>query len=338
MPRLSDEKLKGLFSRVYNNKMQDNDYEDIKEMIKKTFGNGDFNPDPSLLHQFNNVIVKTADEIAKPMVTDMLGLFANTQTQQRGNIVEINIPRQNKAKFVWSATGTGVDLVRVEGKRKIVAIPAHLQTGFYYEPLDLVTDSVDYFRKLVNDLGAAKARLYLNKVYEIIAHAVTGGKIPVANVLSGDNLTIAQYNKLASTISRVAGGKTIFVADTLLIDYFLDQLQTSKPNLLTDRVREEILTELNPAEIGRTTAVNLVNPFTDETNSKVELPVNKGYMFSGGTNKKPFEIVEYGGMRQMTETDIEDERVKLKITQDASINLIYGNAIGVVTENTAVSL
>jgi len=176
MPRLSDEKLKGLFSRVYNNKMQDNDYEDIKELIKKTFGNGDFNPDPSLLHQFNNVIVKTADEIAKPMVTDMLGLFANTQTQQRGNIVEINIPRQNKAKFVWSATGTGVDLVRVEGKRKIVAIPAHLQTGFYYEPLDLVTDSVDYFRKLVNDLGAAKARLYLNKVYEIIAQAVTGVK------------------------------------------------------------------------------------------------------------------------------------------------------------------
>lgn len=338
MTRLDENKLKGLFSRVYHDKMQENDYSDIKELIKKTFGNGEYNPDPSLLHQFNNVIVKTADEIAKPMITDMLGLFANKQTQQRGNIVELRIPKQHKAKFVWSATGSGVDLVRVEGKEKIIAVPAHLSTGFYYEPLDLVTDSVDYFRKLVDNLASAKARLYLNKVYEMIAKAVTSGKIPAANVLSGDNLTIAQYNKIASTISRVAGGKTIFVADTLLIDYFLDQLQTDKANLLTDRLREEILTELNPAQIGRTVAVNLVNPFTDETNSKVELPVNKGYMFSGGTNKKPFEIVEYGGMRQMTEQDMEDERVKMKITQDASINLVYGNAIGVVEENTAVSL
>lgn len=336
--KFSNEKLKGLFSRVYNNTMEENDYADIKELIKKVFGNGDSNPDPSLLHQFNEVVVKTADEIAKPMITDMLGLFANKSNQQRGNIVEIKIPQQNKAKVVWSATGSGVDLVRVEGKKSIVATPAHLSTGFYYEPLDLVTESVDYFRKLVDDVANAKAKLYLDKVYEMIAKAVTSGKIPAANVVSGSNLTIAQYNKLASTISRVAGGKTIFVADSLMIDYFLDQQQTTKPNLLTDRIREEILTALNPSEIGRTVAVNLVNPFVDENNNKVELPVNKGYMFSGGTNKKPFEIVEYGGLRQLTATDIEDERVKMKITQDASINLIFGHAVGMVTEDAAVTL
>ncbi|MBD1379209.1 hypothetical protein [Metabacillus arenae] len=336
--KYSNEKLKGLFSRVYHDKMEENDYADIKELIKKTFGNGDSHPDPSLLHQFNDVVVKTADEIAKPMVTDMLGLFANKSTAQRGNIVEIKIPQQNKAKVLWSATGSGVDLVRVEGKKSIVAVPAHLSAGFYYEPLDLVTESVDYFRMLVNDVANAKAKLYLDKVYEMIASAVAAGKIPAANVLSGSNLTIAQYNKLASTISRVAGGKTIFVADSLLIDYFLDQQQTSKPNLLTDRIREEILSALNPSEIGRTVAMNLVNPFTDETNSKVELPVNKGYMFSGGTNKKPFEIVEYGALRQQTASDIEDERVKMKITQDASISLIYGNAVGMVTEDASVAL
>lgn len=336
--KYSNEKLKGLFSRVYNNTMEENDYADIKELIKKTFGNGDSTPDPSLLHQFNEVVVKTADEIAKPMVTDMLGLFANKSTAQRGNIVEIKIPQQNKAKVVWSATGSGVDLVRVEGKKSIPAVPAHLSTGFYYEPLDLVTESVDYFRKLVDDVANAKAKLYLDKVYEMIAKAVTSGKIPAANVLGGTNLTISQYNKLASVISRVAGGKTIFVADTLMIDYFLDQQQTSKPNLLTDRIREEILTSLNPSEIGRTVAVNLVNPFVDENNNKVELPVNKGYMFSGGTNKKPFEVIEYGALRQQTAADIEDERVKMKITQDASINLIYGNAVGVVTEDSAVTL
>jgi hypothetical protein len=336
--KFSNEKLKGLFSRVYHNTMEENDYADIKELIKKTFGSGDSNPDPSLLHQFNDVVVKTADEIAKPMVTDLLGLFANKQTAKRGNIVEIKIPQQNKAKVVWSATGSGVDLVRVEGKKSIVAVPAHLSTGFYYEPLDLVTESVDYFRKLVDDVANAKAKLYLDKVYELIASAVTSGKIPTTNSVAGANLTIAQYNKLASTISRVAGGKTIFVADTLLIDYFLEQQQSAKPNLLTDRIREEIISALNPSEIGRTVAANLVNPFTDDNNNKVELPVNKGYMFSGGTNKKPFEVVEYGGLRQQTAQDIEDERVVMKITQDASIQLIYGNAVGVITEDAAVAL
>jgi hypothetical protein len=336
--KYSNEKLKGLFSRVYNDKMEENDYSDVKELIKKVFGSGDSHPDPSLLHQFNDVVVKTADEIAKPMVTDMLGLFSNQQSAKRGNIVEIKIPQQNKAKVVWSASGSGVDLVRVEGKKSIMAVPAHLSAGFYYEPLDLVTESVDYFRKLVDDVANAKAKLYLDKVYAMIASAVTSGKIPAANSTSGSNLTIAQYNKLASTISRVAGGKTIFVADTLLIDYFLEQQQSSKPNLLTDRIREEIVSALNPSEIGRTIAMNLVNPFTDDNNNKVELPVNKGYMFSGGTNKKPFEIVEYGGLRQQTAADIEDERVKMKITQDASINLIYGNAVGIITEDAGVAL
>jgi len=180
--------------------------------------------------------------------------------------------------------------------------------------------------------------LYLDKVYSLIDSAVTSGKIPANNVLTGDNLTISQYNKQASTISRVAGGKTVFAADTLLIDYFLDQQQSSKSNLLTDRVREEILTALNPSEIGRTVAMNLTNPFTDEAHSQTELPVNKGYMFSGGTNKKPFDVVEYGALRQQTQQDIEDERVVMKLSQDASINLVHGNAIGVVEENAAVTV
>lgn len=333
----SNAKLKALFSRIANGKAENTDEQDIKDFIGKVF-NGGQNPDPSLLWQFNNLVVQTANEIAKPMVTDVLSLFANTQNQTPGNIIELKIPQKNKAKVIWSASGSGVDLTRVAGRKTKLAVPAHLSTGFYYEPLDLVRESIDYFNFLVNDVANAKVRLYLDKVYEMIAAAVSSGDIPAANVVAGDNLTIAQYNKLASTISRVAGGKTIFVADSLMIDYFLNQIAAATPSLLSDALKDEILTQLNPAQIGRTTAVNLVNPFIDDDNTKAELPVNKGYMFSGGTNVKPFQIVEYGGLKQLTEQDIEDERIKMKITQDASIDLIYGNAVGYVTENTAVTL
>lgn len=332
---LDNTKLKGLFNRVYNSEMEKTDSADIKAYITKVFGDGGANPDPTMLHQFNQLVVETADEIAKPMVTDLLSLFANTQTRQRGDLVELKIPQKNKAKVVWSATGSGVDLVRVEGRKSIVAVPAHLSTGFYYEPLDLVRDSEVYFRKLVDDVANAKVKLYLDKINELTATAITSGKIPASNVASGSNLTIAQYDKVASVLQRY-GGKPVFVADTLLIDHFANQQATDDTfkNLLSDKVKEELLTALNPTTIRRTTAVNLVNPFTDETNSKVELPVNKGYMFAGSVSQKPFSIVEYGGLRQMTEQDIEDERIKVKITQDVAINLVFGQAIAIIEDDT----
>lgn len=53
-----------------------------------------------------------------------------------------------------------------------------MSTGFYYEPLDLVTDSIVYFNKLVNDIADAKVRLYLDKIHQLTASAITAGKIP----------------------------------------------------------------------------------------------------------------------------------------------------------------
>jgi len=332
---LDNTKLKGLFSRVYNNKMEETDSTDIKAYITKVFGDGGVNPDPTMLHQFNQLVVETADQIAKPMVTDLLSLFANTQTRQRGDLVELRIPQKNKAKVVWSATGSGVDLVRVEGRKSIIAVPAHLSTGFYYEPLDLVKESEEYFRKLVNDVANAKVKLFLDKINELTTSAISSGKIPAANVVTGTNLTLAKYNKAASVLQRY-GGRPVFVADSLLIDHFAFQQASDATvkELLTEGVKEELLTSLNPTTIQRTTAVNLVNPFTDETNSKVELPVNKGYMFAGSVTQKPFSIVEYGGLRQMTEQDIEDERIKVKITQDVAINLVFGEAIAVIEDDS----
>ncbi|MEI2464999.1 hypothetical protein [Niallia taxi] len=337
--KLDAMKLKGLFSRVYNNKMEETDSSDIKSYITKVFGDGSQTPDPSALHQFNTLVVETADEIAKPMVTNLLSLFAKVENRNRGDLVELKIPQKNKAKVVWSAAGSGVDLVRVENRKSIVAVPTHLSTGFYYEPLDLVKESEEYFRKLVNDVANAKVRLFLDKINEITATAISSGKIPSNNVVTGANLTIAQYNKVASTLQRY-GGRPVFVADSLLIDYFAMQQATDSTlkNLLSEGIKDELLTSLNPSTIARTTAVNLVNPFTDETNSKVELPVNKGYMFAGGVEQKPFSIIEYGGLRQMTEQNIEDERVQIKITQDVALNLVFGEAIGIIEEQSAVTL
>lgn len=78
--------------------------------------------------------------------------------------------------MIWSASGSGVDLVRVEGRENVPAVPQTLSTGFYYEPLDLVTDSVVYFNKLVNDIANAKVRLYLDNIHQLTAAAIAKGK------------------------------------------------------------------------------------------------------------------------------------------------------------------
>lgn len=335
-------KLKGLFSRVYKNEMIENeekglfDEKDIKAYVKKVFGDGSTTPDPSLLHQFNEVVVQTADEIAKPMVTEMLGYFANVQNRQRGQIVQINIPKKNKAKVVWSANGSGVDLLRVAGQDKKIAVPHTFSTGFYYEPLDLVADTVTAFQDLVNDVANAKVRLYLSEIYKLIDAAVANSDIPAANVEQGSGKTIADYNKIASVLQRY-GGRPVFVADTLLIDHFAGDKASENPVLVPDGIKEELYSALNITNIGRTTAVNLVNPFTDETNSDTELPVNKGFMFAGSVSQKPLSVVEYGGMRQFTEQDPEDERVKIKLVQEAAIEFLFGEAIGII-EDDAITL
>jgi hypothetical protein len=334
-------KITELGSRVVNNKMLEDkatgvsDENDIREYCSKVFGDGSVSPDPSMLHQFNNVVVLNANEIAKPMATELLNLFADFKPSKPGDIYAYNVPEKTKAKVKWAANGTGADLVRIETGKKTVAIPKTFSTGFYYEPLAMVQDSVENYRNLVNDVANAKLRLYLTAANKVIAAAISSGKIPAKNVKTGADLTLTDFNKVASTIARLGyGGKPIFVADTLLIDYFAMQQTTDSiaSKLLSDKTKDELLNALNITNIGRSTAVNLVNPFTDDTNSAVELPVNEGYFFSSAVSLKPLVVVEYGGLRQSTEQDPEDERIKMIIKQEAAIELVYGAAIGYVKE------
>lgn len=337
--KYDEKKIRGLFSRVLDEKTTSkDDATDIKAYCEKVFGNGSVTPDPSMLHQFNNLIVQEADKIAKPKVSKISDLLATFVSRNRGDIYQYDIPQDRKAKVVWAAFGTGVDLVRVDGKKSKVATPENFQAGFSYEPLDLVKESVENFRKLVDDVSEAKVRLYMNQISKLMQAAIASSLIPSANVKTGNNLTLADYKKVASTLQRY-GGRPVFIGDTLLIDYFAQQQATGAyKDLLTDGLREELRTALNPTSIGRTTAVNLVNPFLDETNSSVELPVNEGYMLAGTVKQKPFMVVEYGGMRQYTEQDADIERVKMKLAQEAAVELVFGEAIGYVREDAAVNL
>jgi hypothetical protein len=341
---LNATEMKKLFNRVYKNEMIEDaetklhDADSIKAVCLKVFGDGGSNPDPSLLHNFNNLVVEMANEVAKPMVTEMLGIFANVVSANRGDVKQIKTPNKIKAKVMWSANGSGVDLIRVAGSKSVTAVPKVFTTGFYYEPLDLVQDSVESFRTLVDDIAMAKVRLYMKEISKLTAAAVTATTIPANNVLSGANNSITNYNKLVSRMSRL-GGKPILVADSVLIDDLaMKQVgDATISKIFPESYKNELFQAMNVTSIGRSTALNLVNPFIDEANSIVELNVQEGFMFAGDSSQKVFSVVEYAGMRQNTETELEAERIKIKIAQDASIILVYPTNIAYI-KDTALSL
>lgn len=332
------QELEGLFNRVLNSaKTQEQDTMDLKKYINEVFNNGT-TPSAHELHQFNNLVVKKAEEIARPKATQILGYLADYERVSNVTAYQYNIPKNHKAKLVWAANGTSVDYVRVEGAETRFAQPQRFQAGFYYEPQSLVAEDVEYFRKLVNDVADAKIRLYMENISALLAAAVASGGIPTKNVITGSNLSITDYNKLASVLQRY-GGQPIFVADALLVDHFAFQLPTNSvfQQLLTDDVKGNLLSDLTIARIARTVAVTLVNPFVADTgNTVTELPVNEGYMLAGGVKEKPFKIIEFGGLTQYTDFDYNIERVEVKLFQNAAIEFVQGEAIGYVKDSSII--
>lgn len=325
-----------LLNRVYDNKMiidtekGISDEADISALCTMLYGDGSEIPSQSAIHDFNNLLIKKADEIAAPKITDIIGLLSNYKKEKRGNIVEFDLPSKRRTKLVWSANGSGVDLVRVAGKKKEIAVPRTFSTGFYYEPDDLVSDSAQGVRDLVNQIADEKVLLYLAQFQVLIAAAITASTIPSKNRAVGSNISITQYTGIASVLARY-GGRPLFIGDTLLIDHFAN-LQTVAN--MPDNYKEALAFDLNITKIGRTDAMNLVNPFTDEANSVTELPVNKGYMLAGEGKLKPFRVVEYGGLRQTTNVDFETGRVMMKILQDAAILFLFPHVLGYIEDDT----
>jgi len=332
------DKLEELFTLVLNEKNTTNQEEvELKQYINEVFGNG--LPSQHELHQFNNLVVKKAEEIARPKATEILSLLADIQNAGGVSVFQYNIPKEHKIKAVWSANGSSVDHVRVEGDETRTASPTSLQTGVYYEVKSLVAEDVAYFRKLVNNVADAKIQLYWDTISKLFATAIADGSIPTKNVLQGANLTLPNYNKLASVLGRY-GGRPILVADTALIDHFAFQqpTDTTFKELLTDDLKSELANSLTVARIGRTTAVSLVNPFVAGSgNTVTELPVNEGYMFAGGVGLKPFKIIEFGALEQYTTFDSKFKRVEINLNQEVAIEFVQGEAVGFI-KDTALTI
>lgn len=341
--------LRDLGLRVYNNKFTlvkdengnevSQEEKELKEICNRTFGNG--TPSPENLHLFNKFLVETVEEIAKPKVDYILGLLADFKSVPAGTVQVYKMPKTVQAKFLYTAKGTGVDLVRISPETTIKhAVPESLTYGGYYEITTFMADPVQAFKDAVDTLVQAKLDFYFEKVFEIMAAAITSGEIPRNNVHTGANVSITDFTKVENTMIRLSGARPVFVGDIALINSLSTSNNTTLAtnNLLTDEFRRMLRDDLVPSRISKTIALPFPNNWIDEANSKVRFNPQQGFMFPGNSEgKKPFVITEFGARRQYSEIDPELERVKLKIVFEADITLLNGRYLGSITD-TAITV
>lgn len=337
--------LRDLGLRVYSNKMitkEENgvmvnqDEKEIIEICNKTFGHG--TPSPENLHLFNQFLVETAEVIAKPRVDAVLGLLADVETVPAGAVKIYTLPKTTEPKFMYTAKGTGVDLVRLSGgETKKVAVPQSMTYGGYYEITTFRADPVKAFREAIDRLATAKVEYYFDKVYDIVQKALSNSDVPTNNKKSGSNLTLADFQKIEQTMIRLTNGRPVFIGDMALINHFANLIPTTQKDLLTDEIRDMLREELIPTKISKTIAVNMPNKWIDDANSKVRFDTKTGFMFPGAVSgKKPFVISEFGAKRQYSEIDPETEEVKIKIVFESDVTLLNGRYLGIIKDDSVV--
>ena len=343
---LDENKLVQLGIKVYNEKADmtldektnkytacDDGY--IKQLCQKTFGDGSLNPDPSMLHQFNNILVKTADYVVEPTVTEMLNTMANFQAVDVTTTVIYDVPQLiNRPKIMYSAVGSTADLIRMSQDTKKVPAQRRVHTfALYYNPLDFVTDSVKTFNDTINMLAEEKLRRYFGLVMQCIDKAVASHDIPAKNNLKTSNITMGDYRKLENRFIRW-GGKPVLIADATLIDALASQLVQTTSQYRSESYADELREAMQITNFSRTTAVNINNPFIDKAGDKTQYPEGTGYIFAGSiSGKKPVQITEFGGMRQTSEQNNTDKRIKMQVDWEADVTLLFGRLIGVVKDD-----
>lgn len=349
------DKISELGQRIYNNKMLNktddrgnvilSDEEAIKALVDQTFTKNGEIRDLEQFRVFNRLIVETAETEAKPQIEPILNLISDYQSVGKYDNVVYTIPKEAKIKLALTATAAGVDFVRISPSlRKQPAKPQTHQFGGYYNIGEMISDPVNKFRDAVNYVANEKVKYIFNKILALVRNAQTVGDIPTGQIINTANVDIMDFRKLENKLLRYGRGvKPVMVADRDLIDSLAVKQATMNLGvtgkegiLLTDELKQSLLRDVEFTQILRTTAIPTDNPFIDDKNSKVELPINEGIVIAGG-DKSPFKIREFGAMRTAEGLpDIEDERVNLKIDFKIDITLLVSQALGYIKDTEII--
>lgn len=270
---------------------------------------------PVVLWEINEIITRTADEILRPRV-DFLDYIAEVERVGHGQKIEFNIPEKFKMAMNWASRGATVDYVRVGDKKKVTAEPEIITGGAYYEIDQLLSGNVDAFVGVVEALVSEMEEKISGRIINLLASVMASA--PAANKWIGAGINTANFSNVASTVQRYDRNTSV-ICD---IDFAKKLNALVGADFLSDRMKEELNANGLFGAIDGTKIITFSNTFTDDTNTALVAPRKYGFVVPSSANNKIIKVGFEGGLEQYTSTDIESERVFLKVTQKASVNVV----------------
>ena len=344
-----------LGKRVYNNKMMDavegkpSDEAVIKELVKKAFNENNTINDIQQYRNLNQLIVTTAEDVAKPNIQKTINLVAQYKTVGTNDIMEYDVNDHNfRVTMALSATGSGVDFTKIPSyKQKIFAQPRKHQFGTKYSISRMVSDPVQEFKNAVNLVAEEKVKYIMSQIYIVTRQAVTASKIPTKQILSNAGILFPDFRKVESSLLRYGNNvRPVLIGDTAFIGSLAEKQAgvfvtgtTDRPLYLTEDLKESLLRDITIDQVSKTMCISIDNPYTDRANSKVDLPVNEAIMVAGGVNS-PFRVTEFGAMGLLSDDinqHIETEEAFLKISYKVDVTLLLNRAVAYL-KDTSVTL
>lgn len=338
------EKLLGVGTRIYNGKIKETKDKDGKviandEMALKKLVNEAYAEDCSVksmekVRMLNRLIIETIDETHNPNYEQVIKALADYNTAGRNDAKYYKIDKNRlKVKFYLSATGTGVDFNRIAKESdKKMAMPFNHQLGIRYEISEMVSDPINYFKKVVDLLYEAKIKYIHDKMIDMVKKAAATGEIPASQVFNNTNMTLDDYRKIESVMIRHGGNKMpILFGDVAFINTLADKQANATAGTfakyLTDDLRESLLKDILIEQVSRSIAVPIINEFTNKNHNATDLSVQDAILIASG-KEKAFQVTEFGGTRYITEEmDIENEMCDIKLDFKMDMTLLYGENI-----------
>lgn len=311
-----------LCNKVYTDTATKQEVAEYQEAMKVIAQKG---ASPQAIWDLNEIIVRQAKEVLKPKL-DFLNYIAETSRVEHGQKIEWVKPK-GKIKMKWTARGTTVDYTRIGFQEKFTAEPVKIQGGAYYEYDQLLSGSTEGFKNIVDLLTQDMEDKITAKVIQVLHTGMT--KAPTANKWSGANIAMNNFNAVTSTVQRY-NRKTSTLCD---IDFAKKLTALVGAEKMSDGMKDTLNNNGLFSVVNGVDIVVFNNPFEDESNSATVAPRQFGYVLPAGADK-PVKIGFEGDLYQLTDMDIDSERVFLKVGAKVSVDVFDTHHIGELEDTT----
>lgn len=340
-----------LGKRVYNSKdinTESKDGQAITELAHKAINANGTIGNLQAFRDLNQLIVTTAEQLQQPNRQQYIDLVSDYKKVGVNDIMQYNVEDKiTKVTTALTATGTGVNFTKVPSfTSRVYATPYKHQFGIKYSISEMYSDPINQFKSAVDLVNAEKIRYILSQVFAVVREASANAKIPAKQKSTVANITFQGFKAIETSLLRYGRNiKPVMIADTALISSLADKQASvtvsgagSIPLYLTDSMRESLLTDTTIEQISKTVAISIDNPYIDNMNSKVELPVDEAILIAGGS-ASPIKVTEFGEMALLSDTiqqHIESEEAFLKVAYKVDITLLLNRAIGYIKDTSVV--